>query len=60
MIPGFHALMLPLISWDDVMPMCQCGFVASREIALYPVVRVKRVGILLGWGLSGRFVGTVA
>ena len=24
------------------MPMCQCVFVASREIALYPVVRVKR------------------
>ena len=24
------------------MPMCQGGYVASREIALYPVVRVKR------------------
>ena len=24
------------------MLMCQCGFIASREIALYPVVKVKR------------------
>ena len=50
--------MLPLISWDDVMPMRQCGFVASREVALYPVVRVKRY-VGFSWagvcrdGLSG-------
>ena len=31
------------------MPMCQCGFVASREIALYPVVRVKRY-VGFSWG----------
>ena len=24
------------------MPMCQYGYVASRDIALYPMVRVKR------------------
>ena len=37
------------------MPMCQCGYVASREIALYLVVRVKRY---VGFSWAG-VVGTV-
>ena len=38
------------------MSMCQCGYVASREIALYPVVRVKRY-VGFSWA---KVVGTVA
>ena len=26
------------------MPMCQCGYDASREIALYPVVGLSALG----------------
>ena len=37
------------------MPMCQCGYVASREITLYPVVRVSAMWDSLGLG----FVGTI-